>query len=264
LDWGAARETDGKFLYAANGQVIDPATLTLKSTFPQNGDSFHVDVSNTRVYFANNYDSPSALPNGDLTLTAADLNTQQTLGQIAFQESSFSAGVERFGNNGLLIYGPTAMFIMRSGLNGVSATLSPAPPPPAALPIATLNPASLIFDTQALDTPSAGQTVTLTSTGTASLSVASIQASADLSESDNCAGQTLAPASTCQIQVTFTPTASAARSGTLTITDNAGDSPQSVALSGTGVAPPLAIVAQAGAAPQPLLQPDNQPSTTWL
>ena len=250
---GAAMATDGKSLYAANGQVIDPATLTLKSTFPQNGDSFHVDVPNTRVYFANNYDSPSALPNGDLTLTAADLNTQQTLGQIAFPESSFSEGVERFGNNGLLIYGQTAMFIMRSGLTGVSATLPPPAstppptPPPAALPAATLNPASLTFGTQALNTPSAAQTVTLTSAGTVSLSVASIQLSAGFSETDNCAGQTLAPASACQIQVTFTPASPGANSGTLTITDNAGDSPQTVALSGTGEAPPpLTIVAQTG------------------
>src|SRR5439155_386227 len=43
---------------------------------------------------------------------------------------------------------------------------------------------------------------------------------------------------TCTINVTFTPAATGSRSATLTVTDNASNSPQTAGVSGTGVAPP--------------------------
>ena len=61
----------------------------------------------------------------------------------------------------------------------------------------------------------------------------------------------VAAGSNCVINVTSTPTASGSRSGSLTLTDNAGGSPQTVSLSGTGTEPvvslssPLAFPAQA-------------------
>jgi hypothetical protein len=42
----------------------------------------------------------------------------------------------------------------------------------------------------------------------------------------------------CPIVVTFTPLAAGARTATITITDNASNSPQTVSLSGTGAPPP--------------------------
>ncbi len=45
-------------------------------------------------------------------------------------------------------------------------------------------------------------------------------------------GAPVPPSSSCTIQVTFTPSASGAQTGTLTIADNAPDSPQIVALTG--------------------------------
>ena len=45
---------------------------------------------------------------------------------------------------------------------------------------------------------------------------------------------TLAATGTCTINVTFTPTATGARTGTLTVSDNAAGSPQSIPLTGTG------------------------------
>jgi len=44
----------------------------------------------------------------------------------------------------------------------------------------------------------------------------------------------VAPAASCLIKVSFTPTQTGLRTGAVTITDNAADSPQSIALSGTG------------------------------
>jgi hypothetical protein len=78
--------------------------------------------------------------------------------------------------------------------------------------------------------------VTLSNTGNASLTISSIAISGDFAQTNTC-GATLAASSSCTLSVTFTPTASGSRTGTLSITDNASGSPQNVSLSGTGVTP---------------------------
>src|SRR5437879_6550771 len=52
---------------------------------------------------------------------------------------------------------------------------------------------------------------------------------------------TLAAGGTCTINVTFTPTASGARTGTLSLADDAGGSPQMFSLSGNGTAPGVGL-----------------------
>ncbi len=99
-------------------------------------------------------------------------------------------------------------------------------------PRASLSPTSLTFGSQSVGTISAAQTVTLSSNGTAPLHITGISASGDFAETDNC-GKGVAAGSICTFNVTFTPAASGTRTGTLTINDNAGGSPQTVSLSGT-------------------------------
>jgi hypothetical protein len=83
-------------------------------------------------------------------------------------------------------------------------------------------------------------TVTLTNTGNATLNIASMSLSgtnaADFSGSSTCPSSVSAQGS-CTISVTFTPTATGARSASVSIADNAGSSPQTISLSGTGVQP---------------------------
>jgi hypothetical protein len=62
------------------------------------------------------------------------------------------------------------------------------------------------------------------------------------SATDNCGG-VLAPGAVCQANVTFTPTSPGAQTGTLTFTDSAAGTPQTVVLSGIGVASSLTIAA---------------------
>jgi sugar lactone lactonase YvrE len=100
---------------------------------------------------------------------------------------------------------------------------------------ATLSAASLTFASQTEATTSSAQAVTLTNTGTAALTITSIAASGDFAQTDTC-GTSVAAGTMCTISVTFTPTAAGLRTGTLTITDNASGSPQTVALSGSGAA----------------------------
>ena len=103
-------------------------------------------------------------------------------------------------------------------------------------PVASVSPASLTFGAQNLGTTSPPQTVALSNTGTAPLSVSSIVASGDFGQTSNCVGP-LAAGASCNIAVTFTPAATGTRTGTLTIADNAANSPQSVPLTGTGINP---------------------------
>jgi hypothetical protein len=77
------------------------------------------------------------------------------------------------------------------------------------------------------------QTVTLTNTGNATLNVVKIQIAGDYSQTNTCAAS-LAPSASCTMSITFAPSISGTRSGTLTITDNATGSPQTLNFVGTG------------------------------
>jgi Bacterial Ig-like domain (group 3)/Chitobiase/beta-hexosaminidase C-terminal domain/FG-GAP-like repeat/Abnormal spindle-like microcephaly-assoc'd, ASPM-SPD-2-Hydin/FG-GAP repeat len=98
---------------------------------------------------------------------------------------------------------------------------------------ATLSPSSLTFSSENTGSTSTAQSVTLTNTGTAALSITSITASANFAETNTC-GSSVAVGVSCAISVTFTPTSTGALTGTLSVADNASGSPQTVALSGTG------------------------------
>lgn len=133
-----------------------------------------------------------------------------------------------------------------SGSGGGGST---SPPPSA--PAVTVTPTSLTFAAQAIGTTSAAQSVTVANTGTAPLFINSAATRGanplDFTEvSDGCSGLTLSPGTGCSVSITFSPTASGTRSGTLIVTDNAADSPQTVPITGTGTGtnPPLAIDTQ--------------------
>ena len=111
----------------------------------------------------------------------------------------------------------------------------------APAPVASLSPTSLTFAGQLVGTTSAAQTVTLTNTGNAPLSVTTVTATAPFAISTNgCAAKTVAAGASCAVSVTFTPTATGPASGTLSFADNATGSPQTVALSGSGTAQAVA------------------------
>jgi hypothetical protein len=105
----------------------------------------------------------------------------------------------------------------------------------AGSPVVSLSPASLIFAGQTVATTSTAQTVTLTNTGTAALSISGISASGNFSETNTC-GSSLADNASCTISVTFTPTATGTLTGAISFTDNAAASPQQISLSGIGQA----------------------------
>jgi Abnormal spindle-like microcephaly-assoc'd, ASPM-SPD-2-Hydin len=98
---------------------------------------------------------------------------------------------------------------------------------------ASVSPASLTFVSQPVGASSTGAVVSLHNGGTTALTISSISATGDFAQTNNC-GASLAGGIDCQITVTFTPTATGNRTGTLSITDSSSGSPQTVALSGMG------------------------------
>jgi len=105
-------------------------------------------------------------------------------------------------------------------------------------PIVSLSKSSLTFAAQVVGTRSSSQTVTLTNTGVLRLSISAVSVTGtnatDFSQTNTCASG-VAPGAKCTITVTFTPTAIGPRAASVSITDNAADSPQTIVLSGTGV-----------------------------
>jgi Abnormal spindle-like microcephaly-assoc'd, ASPM-SPD-2-Hydin/Beta-propeller repeat len=112
----------------------------------------------------------------------------------------------------------------------------------ASFPVGSVTPATLNFGSQNVGTTSTAQTVTLRNTGNAILNISSITfagTGGDYSQTNTCGSQ-LSPAGgakdNCTITVTFTPTAAGSRPDIIQIADDSANSPQTVALSGTGVA----------------------------
>ena len=106
-------------------------------------------------------------------------------------------------------------------------------------PVVTLTPTSLAFANTVVGNTSVAKNITMSNTGKATLNISSIVASGDfaLVASTKPCGATLAAGANCKIAVTFAPTQTGARTGAVTITDNATNNPQSVPLSGTGTVP---------------------------
>jgi hypothetical protein len=75
--------------------------------------------------------------------------------------------------------------------------------------------------------------VVITNTSTAPVTFAGIVASGDFSRVSGC-GPTIAPRKKCKVTIKFSPTALGTRSGGLTITSSATNSPLGVSLSGNG------------------------------
>ena len=111
-------------------------------------------------------------------------------------------------------------------------------------PIASVSPTSISFGTYRVGSSSAPQTVTVTNTGSANLVILSIVSSdttdfmVGVTATDSCGTGsgyvTLAQGDSCTFTVTFQPASAGTFNATVTISDNASPTTQTVTLSGTG------------------------------
>ena len=106
-------------------------------------------------------------------------------------------------------------------------------------PIVSPSPTSLTFPSTTVGVADTAQTITVTNTGSAPLVITSVAVTgtnaSSYSEADTCQTGAVAVSATCTITVTFKPTTFGTLTGSISITDNATGSPQTVGLTGTAV-----------------------------
>ncbi len=98
------------------------------------------------------------------------------------------------------------------------------------------SPAVLHLGEAEVGTSGAGHSIRLTNFGATALAIASIVASGDYTQTNEC-GPTLASGASCAVEVTFAPTVVGPRLGAITVTSDAPGSPHAASLTGLATQP---------------------------
>jgi len=229
----------GTLTFTDYGSVV-PQTLPLLGT----GTGAHAEVSPTSLTFGDQIMYTASAPQdvtltnaGVMTLTISSITASSQFGQTNTCSSSlapsasctisvtFTPNTEGNITGTLTISDNSDLTPQIVNLQGTGTG-----------PVLVLSATSLDFGTQVVGTTSAAQTVTLSNTGVLALTITGISASGDFAQTNNC-GNSLAIGASCTISMTFTPSATGPRSGSVSIKDNAAGSPQTIGLTGVGVAP---------------------------
>jgi hypothetical protein len=177
-------------------------TLTL------NGNGF---TSGTLVFVNNNFRASTFVNANKITvaITSADLATP---GGLQIFAENFPAGAA------CAAYGALPLTV-------------------ASAPLVTPTPLNLAFAPQLVNTISAAKTITLKNTSSTSVTINAIIPTGNFAVLSNTCGSSLNSGATCTVKITFTPSIAGALTGSLAISDSAPDSPQTLALTGTGNLP---------------------------
>jgi len=150
-----------------------------------------------------------------------------------------------------------------------------------AAPLLNISPTALAFAAQAVGSTSGNQTVTVVNQGSGTLNISGITVSGSGASSfgivpagsSPCPSSgTLASAASCTVTINFSPSSSGTKSASLSLSDNAAGSPQTVSLTGTAVASAITLSASsltfgaqpAGTASSPQNVTLSNPGTTSL
>jgi hypothetical protein len=178
---------------------------------------------------------------GTLALNITSISTTGDYGQTSSCGATINIGANCTIN---VVFSPSATGTRTGTLsildNGSGSPQTVSLTGNGVVPVVNLSTPSLSFSAQRLGTTSGSQILTLSNTGGAALSISSLVASGDFSQTNTCNGFVVA-GTNCTISVIFTPTSAGTRTGSLTITDNAAGSPQTVNLSGTGTTPAVSL-----------------------
>ena len=216
------------------------ALLTLTSTFTALtifcGAVSAQSISNGRSL----YITPQA--SGQLSCANAQCHgSDPTVNQSRIKDGANNSAAIATAING----GVSSMAFLRGRLSSTQlADLAAYIANPAATnnaPIATLSSTTLGFGSVNIGATGSVQSITLTNTGAAILQLSAIT----LNNSEFALGNTgctpttaLAAATSCTINLTFTPSTTGVRAATLSVNHNAANAVSSVSLAGTGAIPP--------------------------
>lgn len=203
---------DGSIMFNAQGAVQrwipTCAGCEYKEKFsyqiPANADSFALDPDGLSLWSINTYyDTKAQIGYADVYRT--DLKTGDPLGSFSLQPLT----------NG-------RYYSMSIGVNGDGMGSSAIATP------------SLAFPKRLVGTTSNPKKAVLSNIGVVQVVVSKATVTGDFAISKNACVKPVKVGFSCNIMVTFTPTGLGTRTGTLKIFDNAGNSPQTVTLTGIG------------------------------
>lgn len=218
-------------LYSVN--TTTAATTFIGSTGLSRSGYYAASTGSDMLYFA--IGSPSALYTiNTSTGEATEIGSTgvDDIGALVFENGTLYAGSDASPYALYTLDTSTGVATFVADTNASSDFWGLAP---AVFPVVDLSSSSVKFASTLVGQTSASFKVTLTNTGSVSLSISNLSVSGDFSETDTCAGKTIAATGTCTVTLTFNPSITGSISGVLTIIDNAVNTPQVLALSGTGL-----------------------------
>lgn len=111
----------------------------------------------------------------------------------------------------------------------------------ATTPSIAFSPGSIVFPAVAQGSPEGPLSFVVTNIGSAPLHISAVALGGsnpqDFSQTNNCTSAAIAINASCNIDVSFTPQATGDRGATISMTDDAQNSPQLLSVSGTGATP---------------------------
>jgi Cep192 domain 4/HYDIN/CFA65/VesB-like, Ig-like domain/Protein of unknown function (DUF1565) len=224
----------GSMTHIAEFTLIVPTTSVRVTPATENFPSVQVNTSSAplSVTLSNYGTAPLSIANFSLPtqFTESDnCNGSVAAGGSCTVNVTFTPNAAKTFSGQMLITDSDPTSPQAVGLNGTGL---PAP-------VVTLSPGTLGFGLQA-EGSSTTLTSVLSNVGQGELKISSMAMSgpmaAEFTESNTCGGS-VAPGTSCNINVTFTPAGTGLRTATLTLTDNAATVTQTVYLSGNGSAP---------------------------
>jgi len=229
---------NGKVYYGAVGDVIRafdvraanlssaPSSTTSPShTFPSPGVTPSISASggSNGILWAVENSSPAVLHAYDASNLATELYASNQATSARDQFGDGNKWIAPTIANGKVFVGTTNGVTAFGLLTGPQATIAPA---------------NVSFGPQAIGALSAPISVTVMNTGRSALNVSAIGISganaADFSATNSCASL-LPSGSNCAVSIRFQPSAGGVRTASLSLTDDARNSPQSIALSGSSL-----------------------------
>jgi phospholipase C len=220
-------------LTVANNGTTGPAKTTLA------GIGTALSTSPLSVIFASTFigvtTAPKTFTVKNLGASTVTISQIQVVGEFA---QTNTCGTNLAAGKSCTIavtFSPTTSGTVEGGVNILSS--DPASPQTLTLKgTATgvnLSQTSLTFATQKVGTTSSPLKFTLTNTTGTPLNIGTVATTGDFAQSNTCVSP-LAPTANCVVSITFTPTATGARTGNFSIADSDFQSPQNVSLTGTG------------------------------
>ena len=214
----------GNGIAAAAAAIVSPDGLTF-------GNQAQSTTSNTLTVTLNNvgnlaFDASNVAATGDFQVASNNCAFVLAVGRTCTVQVTFTPTATGTRTGTLTFTNTAGTQTVKLTGTGVAETLALG-----------FTPAAMTFQAQQTSVASPAQNLVIRNAGSAAVTISNIStpSGSDYQVNPGSCINIIQPGLSCPIQVTFTPSATGTIKDTLTITSNATGSPQTVALSGSGV-----------------------------